>query len=144
MTNPMPEALRGPTAGGAIWHAAFSIAGTGTLPTRVGGFGTLASELDLALPKRSDGTIGPRRTRLGRAWICGLRESAALYSGTFLEAPMSKSDERKLAALVKKNAAKAAKAKKKERRQYDKTLPPEAEEDTELRDFFSEMKKREF
>jgi hypothetical protein len=57
---------------------------------------------------------------------------------------MSKSDERKLAALVKKNAAKAAKAKKKVRRQYDTTLPPETEEDTELRDFFSEMKKREF
>jgi hypothetical protein len=57
---------------------------------------------------------------------------------------MSKSDEKKLAALVKKNAAKAAKAKKKERRQYDETLPPEGDEDTELRDFFSEMKKREF
>ncbi len=56
---------------------------------------------------------------------------------------MSKSDERKLAALVKKNAAKAAKAKKKARRQYDKTLPPETDDDTELRDFFSEMKKRE-
>jgi hypothetical protein len=57
---------------------------------------------------------------------------------------MSKSDERKLAALVKKNAAKAAKAKKKTRRQYDDTLSPEPEEDTELRNFFSEMKKREF
>lgn len=57
---------------------------------------------------------------------------------------MSKIDERKLAALVKKNAAKAAKAKKKVRRQYDKTLPPETGEDTELRNFFSEMKKREF
>ena len=57
---------------------------------------------------------------------------------------MSKSDDRKLAALVKKNAAKAAKAKKKVRRQYDKTLPAETDEETELRDFFSEMKKREF
>jgi hypothetical protein len=57
---------------------------------------------------------------------------------------MSKSDDRKLAALVKKNAAKAAKKKKKTRRQYDKTLPPDTEEDTELRDFFSDMKKREF
>ena len=57
---------------------------------------------------------------------------------------MSKSDEQKLAALVKKNAAKAAKAKQKARRQYDKTLPPEPDEDTELRDFFSEMQKREF
>ncbi|UCF40923.1 MAG: hypothetical protein JSW43_00840 [Gemmatimonadota bacterium] len=57
---------------------------------------------------------------------------------------MTKSDDQKLAALVKKNAAKAAKAKKKTRRQYDKTLPPEGDDDTELRDFFSEMKKREF
>ena len=57
---------------------------------------------------------------------------------------MSQSDERKLAALVRKNAAKAAKAKKKARRQYDKTLPPEPDEDTELRDFFSDMQKREF
>ncbi len=57
---------------------------------------------------------------------------------------MSKSDDRKLAALVKKNAAKAAKSKKKARRQYDETLRPETEDDTELRNFFSEMKKREF
>ena len=57
---------------------------------------------------------------------------------------MSQSDERKLAALVRKNAAKAAKAKKKARRQYDKTLPPEPDDDTELRDFFSDMQKLEF
>ena len=57
---------------------------------------------------------------------------------------MSKGDDRKLAALAKKNAAKAAKAKPNKRRQYDDTLPPEREEDVELRDFFSEMKKREF
>ena len=57
---------------------------------------------------------------------------------------MSKSDDRKLAALVKKNAAKAAKSKGKRRRRYDETLPPETDEDTELRDFFSEMKRREF
>ncbi len=57
---------------------------------------------------------------------------------------MSKSDDRKLAALVKKNAAKAARPKAKARRQYDATLPPETEEDIELRDFFSQMKKREF
>ncbi len=57
---------------------------------------------------------------------------------------MSKSDERKLAALVKKNAAKAANPRKKTRRQYDKTLSPETDDDTELRDFFSEMKKRDF
>jgi len=38
---------------------------------------------------------------------------------------------------------KAAKAKPNKRRQYDDTLQPEREEDVELRDFFSEMKKRE-
>ena len=58
---------------------------------------------------------------------------------------MSKSDERKLAALVRKNAAKAAKARRKIQRQHDSTLPPETtEEDLERRDFFSEMKKRDF
>jgi hypothetical protein len=57
---------------------------------------------------------------------------------------MTKGDDRKLAALAKKNAAKAAKAKPNRRRQYDDTLPPEHEEDIERRDFFSEMKKREF
>ena len=57
---------------------------------------------------------------------------------------MSKSDDRKLAALAKKNAAKVLKSKVKARRQYDSTLPPETDEDAERRRFFSEMKKREF
>jgi hypothetical protein len=58
---------------------------------------------------------------------------------------VSKSDEQKLAALVRKTAAKAANAKRKVQRQYDATLPPEtSDEDLERRDFFSEMKKREF
>ena len=57
---------------------------------------------------------------------------------------MSKSDDKKLAALVKKNAAKTAKSKNKVRRRYDETVPPETDEDTEQRNFFSEMKKREF
>lgn len=56
---------------------------------------------------------------------------------------MTKSDDAKLAALARKNAAKAAKAKKKLRHQYDHTLPPETEEDMEVRKFFSEMKKRD-
>lgn len=57
----------------------------------------------------------------------------------------SKSDEQKLAALVRKNAAKAAKAKRKVKRQYDSTLPPDTtDEDLERRDFFSDMKKRDF
>lgn len=58
---------------------------------------------------------------------------------------MSKSDEQKLAALIKKNVAKVAAAKRKVQRQYDTTLPPATtDEDLERRDFFSEMKKREF
>jgi hypothetical protein len=57
---------------------------------------------------------------------------------------MSKSDERKLAALVKKTAAKVANAKPKNQHRHDPTLPSEAEEDIDRRRFFSEMKKREF
>ena len=58
---------------------------------------------------------------------------------------MPNSEERKLAALVRKNAAKAAAAKKKVQRQYDDTLRADTtDEDLERRDFFSEMKKREF
>ena len=57
---------------------------------------------------------------------------------------MSKSDDQKLAALAKKNAARAVKTKPKLRRQYDSTLPQEEDEDLERRKFFSEMKKREF
>ena len=57
----------------------------------------------------------------------------------------SKSDEQKLAALVRKTAAKAAKAKRTVQRKYDTTLPPETTDaDIERRDFFAEMKKREF
>ena len=57
---------------------------------------------------------------------------------------MSKSEDRKLAALVKKTAAKVANAKPKGQRRHDPTLPPESEDDLERRRFFSEMKKREF
>jgi hypothetical protein len=57
---------------------------------------------------------------------------------------MSKSDDKRLEALVRKNAAKAAKAKAKTRRRYDETLPPATDEDEERHRFFSEMKKREF
>jgi hypothetical protein len=57
----------------------------------------------------------------------------------------SKSDEQKMAALVRKNAAKAAKAKRTVQRKYDSTLQGETtDEDLERRDFFSEMKKRDF
>ena len=57
---------------------------------------------------------------------------------------MSKSDDRKLEALVKKTAAKVAKAKPKTRRQHDPTLPQDDDEDRARDRFFSEMKKREF
>jgi hypothetical protein len=57
---------------------------------------------------------------------------------------MSKSDEKRLEALVRKNAAKAAKAKKVQKHKFDPTLTQEAEEDAERRRFFSDMKKREF
>lgn len=57
---------------------------------------------------------------------------------------MSKSDDRKLEALVKKTAAKVAKGKPKSRRQFDPTLRDEIEQDGERERFFSEMQKREF
>ena len=59
---------------------------------------------------------------------------------------MSRSDERKLLALVKKNAAKAAAQKPKSRPTYDETLPPadETDEDVERKQFFKDMKRREF
>jgi hypothetical protein len=61
-------------------------------------------------------------------------------------ATVSKSDDAKLAALIRKNAAKAEKAKKqKATRHFDDTLPPETTpEDLERREFFQDMKKREF
>jgi len=57
---------------------------------------------------------------------------------------MTKADDQRLAALIKKNAAKEAKPKKPPRRKFDDTLRPETEEDYDARKFFSEMKKREF
>jgi hypothetical protein len=52
---------------------------------------------------------------------------------------------KKLAALIKKNAEKAAKTRAQVRRQYDHTLSPEPQDDdSERRAFFAEMKKREF
>lgn len=54
-------------------------------------------------------------------------------------------DEKKLQALARKNAAKATQPKvDKTRHKFDDTLPPEDEKDLDRRDFFSEMKKREF
>ncbi|HEX9485484.1 MAG TPA: hypothetical protein VF976_00335 [Gemmatimonadales bacterium] len=89
--------------------------------------------------------LNPRRLKAAEPIAGGGLVPAALsYHHVLEERAMPKGEERKLAALAKKNAAKAAKAKPNKRRQYDDTLPPEREEDVELRDFFSEMKKREF
>ena len=57
---------------------------------------------------------------------------------------MTKADDQRLAALIKKNAAKAAKPKKEPRRRFDDTLPSDTEDDRDSRDFFDEMKRREF
>jgi len=58
---------------------------------------------------------------------------------------MSKQDDKKLAALVKRNAAKVAKEKPKARKRFDPTLPAEEDErDAERDRLFKEMKKREF
>lgn len=56
-------------------------------------------------------------------------------------------DEKQLQKLIRKNAAKAAKlAKSRDGRQFDKTLPPPRDEDSDIErsQFFKEMKKREF
>jgi len=58
---------------------------------------------------------------------------------------MTKGEDEKMAKLNKQHMAKAEKAKPKTRRKYDPTLPAETtDDDLERRDFFSEMKKREF
>jgi len=50
-----------------------------------------------------------------------------------------------MAALVRKNAARAAEARRKRERQHDRTLPNDTtEEDLARREFFAEMKKRDF
>ena len=57
---------------------------------------------------------------------------------------MTKSDDKKLEALARKNAAKAARPKSRVRRKYDDTLPEEDEQAQDAHKFFSQMKKREF
>ena len=57
---------------------------------------------------------------------------------------MTKSDDKKLEALARKNAAKAARPKSRVRRRYDDTLPEEDEQAQDAHKFFSQMKKREF
>jgi len=60
---------------------------------------------------------------------------------------MSPIDMRKLAALAKKNAEKAAKAVKDSNtrdRRFDQTLPKQSVDQEERERFFKEMQKREF
>lgn len=59
---------------------------------------------------------------------------------------MGKSDDAKMAKLIRKNMAKAEKKALSpiRLRKYDSTLPKQPEQDPETRAFFAEMKKREF
>lgn len=58
---------------------------------------------------------------------------------------MSKRDDERIAALVKKNTSKVANPKVDRSAQYDDTLKTKsAEQDHETKRFFKEMKKREF
>jgi hypothetical protein len=58
---------------------------------------------------------------------------------------MSKREDQRIAALAKKNAAKVVPPKGDRAAQYDDTLKQRpAEEDSETRRLFKEMKKREF
>ena len=56
-------------------------------------------------------------------------------------------DEKQLQKLIRKNAAKAEKmSKARDGRQFDDTLPPAQDEDSDIErtTFFKEMKRREF
>lgn len=56
---------------------------------------------------------------------------------------MARLDDKKIIALAKKNAAKALPKKGAPKPTYDATLPSQ-QDDEDLKQFFSEMKKREF
>lgn len=55
-------------------------------------------------------------------------------------------DDKQLAKLIRQNSAKAIRSSKKPVRAYDATLPPreEGEAEEERKQFFDEMKRREF
>lgn len=57
---------------------------------------------------------------------------------------MAKQDEAKMQKLIRKLAAKSDQKKVDKRRKYDPTLQPDDETAIERKEFFSEMKKREF
>jgi hypothetical protein len=57
---------------------------------------------------------------------------------------MNKREEARLAKLAQKNAAKPVKPRDERAKQYDDTLKRKPDEDPELRDFYTDMRKREF
>ena len=57
---------------------------------------------------------------------------------------MSKSEDNRLEALAKKNAAKVKPPKQDQAAQFDPTLRQRPPEDSETRRLFKEMKRREF
>lgn len=57
---------------------------------------------------------------------------------------MTKSEDKKIAALARKNAAKIVKPKDGVTPKYDDTLRVKKEEENDARGLFKEMKKREF
>ncbi len=57
---------------------------------------------------------------------------------------MANQDEAKMQKLIRKLSAKADGKKVDKRRRYDPTLQPDDESAIERKEFFSEMKKREF
>lgn len=57
---------------------------------------------------------------------------------------MAKQDEAKMQKLIRKLSAQAGTKKVDKRRKYDPTLQPDDESAIERKDFFAEMKKREF
>ncbi|MEX0692673.1 MAG: hypothetical protein WD043_12605 [Gemmatimonadales bacterium] len=58
---------------------------------------------------------------------------------------MANAEERRLQALIKKNAAKVEAARaKKQPSTFDHTIERKPDDDPELRRFFQDMKKREF
>ena len=57
---------------------------------------------------------------------------------------MNKREEQRLAKLAQKNAAKVVKPREERAKQYDDTLKRKPDEDPELSEFFTDMRKREF
>lgn len=105
--------------------------------------------------KNSSGTVGARRTQTNELGFAG--DSLGPQSVPFLTIPRYRIDNRspssmlsdkQIAALAKKNAAKAQQISKKRQQKFDATLdatrPTNEDETGETQRLFDEMKKREF